>query len=335
MKLLKKINFKEFIKELLILIIIFVIVLLPLPYYITIGGGTIDSSSRIVIAGNDEENHSYELAYVKQLTGTPIMVLLAKLVPSWDLESSSAYSYDGNEPISAIEKRGSMSLDESLQAATKNAYDLADKDFNIIKTTYKVNFIEERNRQDIKVGDEIIAYDGIPIEQIDDLGEYINSLSFGDLISISFKRGDKEFSRDFEIFENEMQAGQKIIGLVISILYDFETDPAISFKFNEGEQGSSGGFMLALSIFDLLVEEDIADGRKIVGTGTIDSEGNIGEIGGVGHKAKGAINAKADIFIVPKANYAEAKAALDAKNSKIKLIAATNLEETINKLKEK
>ena len=55
----------------------------------------------------------------------------------------------------------------------------------------------------------------------------------------------------------------------------------------------------ALLIYDYLTEEDITKGRTIVGTGTIDENGNVGSIGGVKYKLKGAVKNKAEIFLVP------------------------------------
>ena len=37
--------------------------------------------------------------------------------------------------------------------------------------------------------------------------------------------------------------------------------------------------MLALSFYNSLIDEDITGGKKISGTGTIDLDGNVGEIG--------------------------------------------------------
>lgn len=54
--------------------------------------------------------------------------------------------------------------------------------------------------------------------------------------------------------------------------------------------------MTTLEIYNSLTDDDLTKGYKIVGTGTIDMEGNVGMIGGVKYKLKGAIKKKADIF---------------------------------------
>ena len=91
--------------------------------------------------------------------------------------------------------------------------------------------------------------------------------------------------------------------------------------------------MLSLTIYDLLVKENLSHGRTIAGTGTIDRYGNVGEIGGVKYKIKGAVKDKADIFFVPKDNYKEAKKIVDKNKYKLKLVKVNTLKEAIEYLK--
>ncbi len=39
--------------------------------------------------------------------------------------------------------------------------------------------------------------------------------------------------------------------------------------------------MFTLTVYNLLTPQDLTDGRKIAGTGTIDLDGTVGPIGGV------------------------------------------------------
>ena len=89
---------------------------------------------------------------------------------------------------------------------------------------------------------------------------------------------------------------------------------------------------MALSIYDYLTEEDLTNNLKIVGTGTIDEEGNVGEIGGVKYKIKAAVKNDTDIFFVPKDNYEEAMEVKNTNNLDIKLISISNITDAINYL---
>ena len=46
---------------------------------------------------------------------------------------------------------------------------------------------------------------------------------------------------------------------------------------------------MALMIYNALTEQDLTNGKKIVGTGTIERDGSVGVIGGVKYKIMGAV----------------------------------------------
>ena len=91
--------------------------------------------------------------------------------------------------------------------------------------------------------------------------------------------------------------------------------------------------MLSLMIYDLLSDDDLAKGRKIAGTGTIDASGNVGEIGGIEFKVSAADKSHADIFFVPKDNYKDAIKYAKSKKIKLKIISVNNLKDTVSYLK--
>ena len=72
--------------------------------------------------------------------------------------------------------------------------------------------------------------------------------------------------------------------------------------------GPSAGMMFALGIVDKLTSTNLTGGRVVAGTGTIDSSGNVGAIGGIQMKTIGAREAGATVFLAPSGNCAEAKA---------------------------
>jgi PDZ domain-containing protein len=71
----------------------------------------------------------------------------------------------------------------------------------------------------------------------------------------------------------------------------------------------------------------------IVGTGTIDIDGKVGEIGGVKYKLKGAIKNDADIFFVPNGkNYEEAIKLKKKHGYDIKIVGVSTLDDAISYL---
>ncbi|MGK5639561.1 hypothetical protein ACSNOK_14810 [Streptomyces sp. URMC 126] len=80
--------------------------------------------------------------------------------------------------------------------------------------------------------------------------------------------------------------------------------------------GPSAGLMFTLGIIDKLDGDgrggDLTGGRTIAGTGTIDPDGTVGPVGGVGLKVQAAGRDGAGVFLVPKAQCAEASAGAPA-----------------------
>ncbi len=319
---------KENYKELIVYIIIFIICVYPLPYFIYIGGGTINLNDRIELDGR--EAGSYNLAYVKEMHATIPTYLLSMIIKSWDLESINDSKIDESETVKEIDKREKLLLEEANNNAIINAYKLANKEITIKDSYYKVISVSNESDTDIEVGDTLISVNDIKITSNKKYKEYLQTLNIGDKVNIKVKRDNKEINCYAKIREFD---NQKLIGLYLVNITDYEVDPKINLKFKWNESGPSGGFMLSLAIYDRLINEDLTKGRKIVGTGTIDTDGNIGEIGGVRYKLMGAVSDKADIFFVPKDNYEEAMKVKKEFNYKVKVVSVNKLEDAINYLK--
>ncbi|MFC9470202.1 S16 family serine protease, partial [Streptomyces coelicoflavus] len=70
--------------------------------------------------------------------------------------------------------------------------------------------------------------------------------------------------------------------------------------------GPSAGLMFALGIYDKLTPGDLTGGKFVAGTGTIDDNGKVGPIGGIGMKTIGAHDKGARYFLTPADNCAAA-----------------------------
>ena len=321
-------------KELIFLLGFYVFMTYPLPYYILVSGGTIDVSDRVEIVGEYEQEGSFNLAYVNELKGTFPTVMLSYVMPSWTLYEQSDFGFDETEDTEDIDARDYLSLIESQQNSVKVAYEAAGKEFKINETKYYIYYIYDfvKEYSDLKVGDKIISYDGIKLEDVKLYKEYVNSKNVDDEIEIEYIRNNKVKKTKLKVYE---EASEKYTGIMVYTIYDYETEPEIKFTFTESEGGSSGGLTLALAIYNKLTKEDITNGLKIVGTGTIETDGTVGAIGGVEYKLKGAVKDDADIFVVPSgSNYEEAMKIKKENDYDIKLIEATTFEETLKSIKE-
>ena len=96
-----------------------------------------------------------------------------------------------------------------------------------------------------------------------------------------------------------------------------------------GISGPSAGLMFALAIYDGVEPVDLARGRVIAGTGTIDTAGRVGAVGGIAQKVQGAIEAGASVFLVPAS---QADRATDAANGRLEVIPVDSFAEARDRL---
>lgn len=325
-----KLYIKENYKFLLGVLVIFFLGTFKLPFFIDAPGGIINVNDKIEIENSNDINGSLNLSYVTELNATIPTYLFALLNKDYDIIPQEEMKYD-NETIEEAMKRSDILLKESVSYSTYVAYKKANKEINITSSEVYVAYIIDRNTNDLKIGDQILKIDDIEIKSKEKLNEVLSKYNENDTINIKVKNDNKEYTRTAKM---KLIDGKAAIGILISEVYDLETSPTINYKFDSSETGPSGGLMLTLAIYDYLTEEDLTRGRKIVGTGTIDFDGNVGQIGGVKYKLKGAIKNKADIFIVPAGeNYDEVMNLVKENNYNIKIIKASNFDQVVSELK--
>lgn len=327
------VEMKKFIKEnylvLLFGIVFMATILYPLPYYIYTGGGTINVKDKIHIE-NKETKGDFNLCYVEQINANIPTFLLSKLLSNWDSVSKEEVSLNDKEDIKDIYKRDKIYLEEANQNAIFVAYKKAGKSVNILDKHLYIIYLEEDSDTDLKIGDDILEIDGSKIDSLTDISKILDSYEVGSKLNIKVKRNGKEMMKYAIVHEKD---GRKLIGIALTSIYDYEVDPKITFTFSNSESGPSGGFMVTLAIYNQLIDSDISNGLKIAGTGTIDIEGNVGSIGGVKYKLKGAVDSKSDIFLVPAGeNYEEAIKYKKKYHYDIKIIGISTFEEAIEKL---
>ena len=322
----------KFIKEeyvfLMLLALILFLGFFHLPYNIYVGGGIINLDKRVEVEGEKELNGSYNLVYVKAVNAT-IPTYLLSYVFDWERESIEDAKLDENDNANDIWEREKIYLQEANDNAIIAAFSESNNDILINKELLKVLYIDKESKTDLKIGDTILKVNDISLREFSDIKGIINDFNVGDRIKVHYLRDDKEYDGYFILREIDEE---KKAGLYLVKLFDYQTEKEVKLKFKSSEGGPSGGFMTSLAIYTKLVDTDLLKGRRIVGTGTIDANGNIGEIGGVKYKLMGAEKAKADIFFVPEENYDEAMELKKKKNYKIEVVKVKTLHEAIEYL---
>ncbi len=325
---------KRYIKEnyrlIIGLIIIYILFTYPLPYSIYTAGGIIDIDNKVSLDHEYSAKGSFNFSYVNELKGTIPTVLLSYVIPNWDLIKRGG-QITTNETKEDVDYRNKLFLDDSIQNATIVAYQKLNKQVTILSKRFFIVYVDKIAITDLKNRDEILTINN---KKINDLKEYMNIIDkskYGDTLFIKVKTYDhKVINKKIKVINYQ---GSKITGIYIIPKIEYETIPKITYNFSNEESGPSGGLMLALTIYNKLTPKDITKGKIIVGTGTIDIDGNVGSISGIEYKLKGAVNEKADIFFVPNGdNYQEAIHLKSKNKYKINIIGISTFKDALNYL---
>jgi Lon-like protease len=186
-------------------------------------------------------------------------------------------------------------------------------------------------------GDRIIEVDSQKFASSESFIEYVGSKKAGNHVELTIKRNNK--TEKVKVTLQAFQEDPKKVGIGISLVDDKEiiVNPKVTVKTDE-IGGPSAGLMFALEIYDQLMEEDFTKGYKIAGTGTIDSKGAVGHIGGIDQKIVAADKAGAEIFFAPNekgisdSNYNLAVKTVNEIDSKMKIVPVDLIDDAINYL---
>ncbi len=321
-------------KTLIFLLVLFLILTFPVPYYVFTSGGITDLSKRFEIEGEKyEQKGSYNLSYVLQSNGNVLTYLLSFFINDWESVEKEKYQISDDESFDEMLTRDKLSLMQANQTALFIAYSKADKNPVVNDTSFYVaatyDFLTSDKK--IKIGDKLLRIDDIDVKDFSDISSSIELKNEGDYIKLTVERDNEEI--DINVRINNVN-DTKIIGLLFYKIMDLEVNPKINFLFSDSESGSSAGLMTTLAIYDTLIEEDLTHGLKIAGTGTINIDGTVGQIGGVRYKVAGAESGGASIFFVPSGeNYEEAIKVKNEKKYDIEIVEVKTFDDAVNYLR--
>jgi Lon-like protease len=189
----------------------------------------------------------------------------------------------------------------------------------------------------LRAGDRIIMVDGQKFNSSENFIEYVGKKKADDQIELTLKRNGK--TKTVIVTVKPFKEDPKKIGIGISLVddKDISVNPNVTVKTDE-IGGPSAGLMFALEIYDQLMEEDFTKGYQVAGTGTIDSKGAVGPIGGIDQKIVAADKAGAEIFFAPNekgssnSNYKLAVKTAKEIDSKMKIVPVDLIDDAINYL---
>jgi Lon-like protease len=156
----------------------------------------------------------------------------------------------------------------------------------------------------LRTDDRIIEVGGKAVRSGDEVRNAITAAGVGKRVSFKLQRGRNLLTETVTTRSAPSEATRPYVGVSLANVYDFPVDLRIETS-NIG--GPSAGLMFSLAIIEKLGKEDLTSNRHIAGTGILDLNGNVGEIGGIRQKMIAAKRRGATVFLAPRGNYDEAR----------------------------
>lgn len=329
------------VKRLLLLLLALVLmacVALPIPYYIEAPGSTIKLDTLVKVNDKkDKFSGSFSLTSVGIRQATVATALFAKMQAFSDLVTKEELM--GTASDDDYNRIQNFYMESSQNNAITAALNLADKPFKMDYLGVYVLAVEKNSAfyGKIKIGDTVVKVDSQPFKSSDDFMKYVQSKKVGDQVTITFLQDGKEKNVSGALMKLPSN-GKAGIGITLTDHTQVNSQEKVQFDV-DNIGGPSAGLMFTLEIYQQLIKQDIRNGHEIAGTGTIDSQGNVGQIGGIDKKVVSASESGAEIFFAPAdvekkdTNTRDAIRAAKKIETKMKIVSVKTAQEAVDYLK--
>lgn len=298
-------------------VLILVVMAIPVPYVMTSPGpvfntiGEINDIELISISGTETYPTTGELdmTTVREYGGPEEGLQIFQAIWGWlspnnrVMPREAIYPPNQTEAENIAQNAEAFSSSQSYAIAAALGY----LDMPIVEQVIVSSVGAETPALDkLRAGDQIIAVDGVKVFKPEEVVTAVRSKPIGSSLTFSLIRSGSPLdvvvvsgARADDETTEEDESSIPYIGIGVDMYYQANFE--ISFGV-EGVGGPSAGSMFAIGIIDKLTPGALTDGKTIAGTGTIDPDGNVGEIGGIQQKLVGARDAGAELFLAPESN---------------------------------
>ncbi|MGI5951579.1 MAG: PDZ domain-containing protein [Brooklawnia sp.] len=178
----------------------------------------------------------------------------------------------------------------------------------------------------VEVGDLVTSIDGAVVERRSEIAEAITQLEPGTVVRLGLLRQNNEF--DVQVTTVASQDDPTVARLGIEFENSYQHSVDVEFALDPDLVGTSGGLAFAVAVYDSLTPGSLIDGRNIAATGVISASGEVGSVGALRQKIRGAEDAGADIMLVPANNCSDA----EGFNTSLTLVKVTKLTDAVASL---
>ena len=311
----------------------------PLNYYLETPG-TIEPLGKMVQVQGKKDQHDgdFFLTTVQIAQANAVMLLYSHF-------DSFATIYSKKEMTGGLDNQQFMRVNQFYMQTAQNtaiyqAFKLADKPYKMQYSGVYVLDISPNStfKNQLQLSDTITAVNGQQFKSSADMIKYVANQKVGDAVTIEYSRMDGSQHKSTGRYI-KLPNGKTGIGITLVDHTRVVTNPEV--MVNAGSIGGpSAGMMFTLEIYSQLTGKDLRHGREIAGTGTIEVDGKIGQIGGVDKKVATASKEGAAVFLVPDSgskkiadnNYLGAQAAAKKLNTKMNIVPVKTIQGAIDYL---
>ena len=287
---------------------------LPVPYVVEGPGPVVNTLGRsggeplITISGarTYPDRGSLDLTTVSIAGGPGSSVDLPSVVRGWLDPRREAVPYDllfaPGTTADQEQARDSADMTASQDSATVAA--LTELGYDV-PTTITVASVSPGApaASVLRAGDVITGVDGSPVSTLTALRAALDDGAPGRTVTVDVRRGGKDEQLPTATVAAPPGGPARVqLGVGVDVEVDRGSLPVRVSIAVDRIGGPSAGMMFALGIVDRLTPGALNGGKDVAGTGTIDTTGAVGPIGGIAQKMAGASAAGAVAFIAPRAN---------------------------------
>jgi Lon-like protease len=314
-----------------------------LDLYISKPGGAYELAPLVQVEGGDEDDQgTLSLMTVSMMTATPTLYLYSKFQEGYKVLQPEQVRSPHESDVEYNVRQLKMMSDSQINAL-QVAFEEAKLPYEVSNNgVFVLNVIENGAADKILApGDRVLSIDGNEFETMDEFVDYLSGKKEGQQVEVVFEREDREITETIGL--KPLPTEPERVGLGISFVEDkkITTEPEVKIDSDQ-IGGPSAGLMFTLEILNQLLDEDITKGYNVAGTGTMESNGEVGRIGGIDQKIIAADNDGVEIFFAPddevhegvESNYALAKKTAEKIGTDMKVVPVKTVNDALDYLEE-
>ncbi len=313
------------------LITLFITVLglfVSIDYYLIMPSRAVELGQIITVENRERsETGSFYLLTVSQQQANLSTVVYGLINPQVDIRPSERVIPVGMEE-SEYRQQLEENMIESRYISQVVALRRVGYDVEIVSDGIEVvGLIPDAPAEDsLMEGDIMRAVNGQAVNLAGEAALIIQQLPVGETVLLDIVRDGEELQIGLNTGSHPDIADASFLGIYLSTL-NWEPVLPLVIDMETGRIGGpSAGLMFTLEIINQLTDEDLTAGHLIAGSGTIDLDENVGNVGGIKQKVISAEREGAAYFFVPQGNREDAEKAA----RRIEVISVETLQDALD-----